>query len=106
MSAPVKPAGTQGVLKLTARSLKITLVVPAAQLAGVVVPNGQPQIAFAVDVSGRTVSGQFNAKTLRRVVAAIAEHGLENVAVIVQGSLVGERIESAGITAQPRNKAP
>jgi hypothetical protein len=104
---PPEPASLRkGVLALSARSLKTTVVVPAAQLARFVVAPGTPHVGFTVDVNGRTVAGQFNAKTLRRVVTAIAEHGPESVAVIVQGNLVGERLDAAGITAQPRNKAP
>ena len=93
--APIK----LGTLQLAAKSLKVTVVLTPAQLAGLDVPSG-PHLRFAITVDGRRVTGQFNAKTLRRAVATIAEHGPENVAVIVQGTLVGDRIEAAGISAQ------
>jgi hypothetical protein len=99
--APIK----SGTLQLAARSLKVTVVLPPAQLAGLDVPPG-PHLHFAIMIDGRRVTGQFNAKTLRRTVATIAEHRPENVAVIVQGTLASDRIEAAGISAQMKGPRP
>jgi hypothetical protein len=100
LAAPGKNRSTR--LRLSAKSLKCTVVLDASQLAGFEVPNGQPRVAFTIDVGGRAITGEFNSKSLRRVVTAIAEHGAEGVAVIAQGRLVGSAFEDAGIVAQPK----
>jgi hypothetical protein len=71
LAAPGKNRSTR--LRLSAKSLKCTVVLDASQLAGFEVPNGQPRVAFTIDVGGRAVTGEFNSKSLRRVVTAIAE---------------------------------
>jgi hypothetical protein len=48
------------------------------------------------------VSAELNAKSVRRALATIAEHGPDAVSVIVQGKLVGDAIAEAGIMAQPK----
>lgn len=53
-------------------------------------------------ISADTITGEFNAKSLRRVITAIAEHGAENVVIVAQGKLVGDTLEEAGIVAQPK----
>lgn len=95
-------------LRLTARTIKATAVVPAEQLAAVQ-PAGVtgPQTAFAIAIGdGTHIRGAFNSKTLRRALAAIAELGADNVAVVVQGNLIGDRLEAAGISAQPKAMPP
>lgn len=85
-------------ISLSAKAIKVTLVVDPQGLVGVVVPNGIARVPFAVTVAGnRVVRGQFNAKSARRAIAMLAEHGIDNVAVIIQGKLVGNEIEEAGI---------
>jgi hypothetical protein len=40
---------------------------------------------------------------LRKAVAAVAERGVESVAVVVQAKLaVGDKLEETGIVAQPK----
>jgi ribosomal protein S3 len=58
----------------------------------------------AIRLPDRRVSAELNAKSVRRVLATIAEHGPDGVAVIVQGKLVGDSISEAGIVAQPKVK--
>ena len=49
------------------------------------------------------MKGQLTSKGLRKALAMIAEHGLDKVAVIVQGKLgEGDVVLEAGIIAQPR----
>ena len=58
---------------------------------------------FVLDIGGRKILGRFNAKSVRRAVATINEHGPGNVATIVQGRLApGDRLEDAGLAAQPK----
>ena len=96
------PAGST--IMLTAKSIKATVVLDAAALLDVTVPNGSGPVPFVITVGDQSVKGQFNAKTLRRAVTAVREAGAENVAVVVNGRLLGNRLEEAGIVAQPRSK--
>jgi hypothetical protein len=89
-------------LDLSAKTVKVTVVIPPDQLFGVVVPNGASKVDFRVSVGDRRLTGSFNAKSLRRAAAAAAEHGPEGCACVVQGKLVGEVVEEAGIICQPR----
>ena len=96
------PIERHGRLALTAKSLKVTLVIDAAQLAGAELANGAAPQPFVVAVADRKLVGQLNPKTLRKVLAMVREHGPEAVAVILQGQLAGDTITEAGITAQLR----
>jgi hypothetical protein len=93
-------------LRLTARALKVTTVVEPTAVAGFTVPNGAARVPFVVSVDGQTITGSFNAKSLRKAVAAIAEHGLDQVAIVVQGRLVGAELTEAGIAVQVRAPKP
>jgi hypothetical protein len=95
-----------GRLRLQARALKVTLVLDhPAVLAGLAVPLGKPHVPVVIDVAGRRVTGQFTAKSLRKAVAAVAEHGADGVAVVVQAKLaVGDKLEETGVVAQPKVK--
>jgi hypothetical protein len=94
-------------ISLSARAIKVTLVVDPQRLVGVVVPNGVARVPFAVAVAGnRVIRGQFNAKSARRAIAMLAEHGIDNVAVIIQGKLVGNEIEEAGIAVNVKAAEP
>ena len=97
------PPVRDGLLDLTARSLKLTIVLDPAQLMAVTVPEGSGPLPFAVAVGGRRVTGQLNPRTLRRVLNTLVEHGPEKVAVVLQGRLeTGVVLAEAGITAQVR----
>jgi hypothetical protein len=88
-------------LKLTAKTLKATVLLDAAELAGLTVPNGAKSFPVSVSVAGRTLTAELNPKTLRRCVATIAETGTDGVAVVLQGKLEGGvRLAEAGIVAQ------
>jgi hypothetical protein len=89
-------------INLTARALKCTVVLDPAALAGETVPDGVPRVTLKVTVDKRTVAASIAAKSLRRAIATIAETGPENVALILQGKLVGETIEEAGLSAMPK----
>jgi hypothetical protein len=89
---------------LTARALKCTAVLDPAALIMVSVPDGVSRVTLKVSIDKRTVTASIAAKSLRRAIATIQETGAENVALILQGKLVGETIEEAGLSAMP--KAP
>ena len=89
-------------MNLTAKSIKVSLVLAPAQFAHLVVPVGAGRQPFRIKMEdGPVVSGELNPKSLRKVAATIAEHGVDGVAVIMQGKLgAGDVIIEAGLSAQ------
>ena len=89
-------------MKLEGKALKVSTLLEPAAVAALVVPNGKPRFTLQVIVSGRTLTADLNAKSLRRCITAIeaAEPGC--IAVLLQGTLDGTTIEEAGIVAQPK----
>jgi hypothetical protein len=63
---------------------------------------------FVIDVGDRKVSAQISAKSLKKALALIAEHGADKLAVILQGKLEeGDVIAEAGLVAQVKGpKSP
>jgi hypothetical protein len=92
-------------VSLQGKALKCTVVLDAAALVGLEVPNGLAKAPVSVTAGGHSLTADLNAKSLRRAVTAIATAGgPENVTVIIQGNLQGDVLLEAGIVAQP--KAP
>jgi hypothetical protein len=89
---------------LNSRALKVTVVLDPAEVAQLVAPDGRPRVVLAIRLPDRRVSVDLNAKSVRKAVAMLAEHGPDGVAVIIQGKLVGDTITEAGIVAQPKVK--
>jgi hypothetical protein len=87
---------------LNARAIKCTIVLDPAEVAQIVASDGKPRTVIAIRLPDRRVSADLNAKSVRKAVAAIGEHGPDGVAVIIQGKLVGDLITEAGIVAQPK----
>jgi hypothetical protein len=88
---------------VSARSLKVTVILDPATLLTVPVPDGQPRVALTIRLPDRTVSADLNAKGVRKALATIREHGAEGVACIVQGKLLaGDQIAEAGLVVQPK----
>ena len=87
---------------LNARALKCTIVLDPAEVTQLVAPNGQPRTVIDIRLPDRRLSVDLNAKSVRKAVAAVSEHGPDGVAVIIQGKLVGDTVTEAGIVAQPK----
>jgi hypothetical protein len=87
---------------LNARALKCTVLLDPTEVAQLVAPDGKPRTVIAIRLPDRRVSADLNARSVRKAVAAISEHGPDSVAVIIQGKLVGDTIAEAGIVAQPK----
>ena len=85
---------------LNARALKCTVVLDPAEVAQIVASDGKPRVVIAIRLPDRRVSVDLNAKSVRKAVAAISQHGPDGVAVIIQGKLVGDAITEVGIVAQ------
>jgi hypothetical protein len=50
------------------------------------------------------VLADLNAKSVRKAIGTIREHGAEGVTAIVQGKLVGSTIAEAGLAVQPKRQ--
>jgi hypothetical protein len=107
--APPQAKGDQrraGTTELAARAIKLAIVLDAAAVASITVPDGvRPRIV--VSAAGRRLTAELNPKTLRKTIATIREHGPDQVAVVLQGKLAaGGVIEEGAITAQVKTPKP
>ena len=83
-----------------------TLVLNAATFTGLKVPNGVQRVALEVEVAGRKVTATIAAKTVRKMVTTLAEHGAERVAIVLQGALeADDTLSAAGLSAMVKPKA-
>jgi hypothetical protein len=89
--------------RLNARALKCTLVLNADEITAIGDPV-TPRVVLTIAVPDYgPVSADIAGKSLRKAQAAIAEHGAEGVACVLQGKLVsGGKIAEAGLVAQLR----
>jgi hypothetical protein len=91
---------------LTAKTLKATLVLDAAQVAGLSAPDGKPRCIVRISVSGRTLTADLNAKSVRKAIATIREAGPDACAVILQGKWQPDNsLAEAGLNIQLKTKA-
>jgi hypothetical protein len=87
---------------ITGRSIMVMVSLQAATVAALSVPNGGPRFHLGLNVAGRLLAIDLSTSGVRWAQEVIREHGPEGVACIVQGKLVGERIEEASIVAIPK----
>jgi hypothetical protein len=53
------------------------------------------------------VKADLACKAIRKAVAAVAEHGPQGVALLLQGQLeAGDKLSSAGLSAMPKTPKP
>jgi hypothetical protein len=91
---------------LTAKSLKATIVLDAAQVARLSAPDGKPRCIVRISIEGRTITADLNAKSVRKAIATIRENGPEACAVILQGKLQPDNtLAEAGLNVQLKQKA-
>jgi hypothetical protein len=91
---------------LSARSLKITIVLDSVEVLGVLqqaTAIADARIPFTIDVEGRRLRCTFSAKSCRKALATLQHNGPENVVCIIQGRLQrDDMIAEAGLVAQLR----
>jgi hypothetical protein len=87
-------------LMVTARAIKITVPLDAAAVAALPAPEGQARSRLTIACEGKNYTADVSTKSLRKVKAAIAANGAENVFVMVQGKLKNNEIVECGIVAQ------
>jgi hypothetical protein len=105
-SATPTPAPTsKSPTTLTGRAIKVTVMLNAAEILEVPVIDGKPRVQLNIAAGGRMLKTDLAAKSVRKAISVIREHGMEGVACILQGKLgVGDRIEEAGLAVQPKVK--
>jgi hypothetical protein len=92
--------------ELTAKTIKVTLVLDAAQVAGLSAPDGKPRCIVRINVGERTITADLNAKSVRKAIATIREAGPDACATILQGKLQPDNtLAEAGLTVQLKTKA-
>src|SRR3954469_24145525 len=93
-------------MNLETKNLKITTILDPAAVATIPTPNGVSKAALRITAGGKTYTAEVNMKSLRRCIAAIGEAGPDGVAIILQGKLVGDTIQEAGVIAQAKTPKP
>jgi hypothetical protein len=91
---------------LVGKAIKASVGLDPAAVAALSIPNGQPRVVLQISAGGRLLSADIAAKALRKVGATITEAGFENVVIVVQGKLEGDRLTEAGIVAQIKTPKP
>ena len=86
--------------------LKVVAAIEPAELLDVSVPDGKPRIELTIRLPDGSVTADLAAKSVRRAIAMVREHGPEAVAAIVQGRLSGNQIAEAGLSVQPKAPKP
>jgi hypothetical protein len=89
-----------GAPTLSAKRLKITVVLDAAELNALAAPVGASRLDLKVNLPDRSLVASIATKSLRKAQATIAEHGAGNIALVLQGHLVGNVVAEAGLVAQ------
>jgi hypothetical protein len=91
---------------LTAKNLKVTVVLAPQEIIALSVPDGKPRCIVRVNVAGRTVVADLNAKSVRKAIVAIRTAGVDGVACILQGKLnTDDTLGEAGLSVQLKTKA-
>jgi hypothetical protein len=98
------PIPRMNTMKLSARSLKCTLVLDPGGLSDP--GSSSTRVALEISFGGRSYTADIATKSLRKFRATIAEHGAANVVCLIQGKLDGNTITEAGIVAQVKLPRP
>jgi hypothetical protein len=93
---------------LNVRALKCTVLLDPAEIEGIALVEGLPRVQLNIRTAdGRTVVADIAAKAVRKAQAAIAEHGTDGVATLLQGKLGrGDVLLEAGLVAQVKVPKP
>ena len=89
--------------RLTARALKVTVPLDAAEIAALPAPDGQARSRLAITCEGKIYAADIATKSLRKAKATIAASGVGNVFALVQGKLKDNEIVECGLVAQVKS---
>ena len=107
-----------GKVRIKLKGVKVnTLLPPAALPADLVPPEpqpaGNPVIELEIEGTPLVLRVVLNGKSVRRALKTIAEHGPENVNVLLQGNLrtaaapgVPYELDAAGLNVTPKTPKP
>ena len=88
---------------VTAKSLKVTIVLDTGALLNMAPPVGRPRIVVKIRIDGRCYTADLATKSLRKAIASVTVWGTDQCVAIIQGKLGSEnRILEAGLAVQPR----
>ena len=94
------------ILTTTAESIRAKLIVAPEPFMTLRVANDAPQrTPLNIAIAGRVISADISTEALRRVVLALAAFGGTEHVLVLQGNLVGDRLEVADLIAQPKLRA-
>ena len=94
-------------IRTTARNLKASCALAPPPFAALKIAElTGARTPLSVAVGGRTIRADLNTKSLKRALVTLAEHGADSTVLVLQGVLVGDRLDEAGLSAQVRAKAP
>jgi hypothetical protein len=107
-----------GKVRIKLKGVKInTLLPPAALTADLVPPEpqpaGNPVVEIEIDGTPLVMRAVLNGKSVRRAIKTIAEHGPDNVNVLLQGNLRPAaapggpyELDAAGLNVTPKPATP
>ena len=106
-----------GTVRIKLKGVKVnTLLPPAALPADLVPPEpqpaGNPVVELEIEGTPLVLRASLNGKSVRRALKTIAEHGPDNVNVLLQGNLrpaaAGDpyELDAAGLTVTPKAAKP
>jgi hypothetical protein len=84
------------------RAINVMILLDPNEILAIQAPDGIPWVQLRIEVAGRTLTADISSKSARRAIAAIREHGIDDVAAIVRGKLVSDRIEECYLAAKPK----
>jgi hypothetical protein len=93
-------------LTLSARALKVTIPLDAAEVAALPDPGGQARCQLAITCDGKVYTADIATKALRKAKSTISANGAEIVFAMVQGKLKGNEIIDCGLVAQVKTPKP
>jgi hypothetical protein len=93
-------------LTVTARALKVTVPLDAAEIAALPVPGGQERCQLAIACEGKVYTADIATKSLRKAKSTISANGAANVFAMVQGKLRNNEIIECGLVAQVKTPKP
>jgi hypothetical protein len=107
-----------GKVRIKLKGVKVNTLLPPAALSADLVPPepqpaGNPVVELEIEGSPLVLRAVLNGKSVRRAIKTIAEHGPDNVNVLLQGNLrppsaPGDpyELDAAGVNVTPKAAKP
>jgi hypothetical protein len=107
-----------GKVRIQLKGVKVNTLLPPAALPAELVPPepqpaGSPVVELEIEGTPLVLRAVLNGKSVRRALKTIAEHGPDNVTVLLQGNLRPSsaaggpyELDAAGLTVTPKGPKP